>query len=361
MKRVFAFLLIAAMMLSVSVVMANANEVNEMVEFRDEEGNPIAYTAYDAASGQLVTKTDLQNGVVPKVDDGIISIDGLQETAYYQGLRANVTRVQGGADTGDAPAGEVWLVYDDNYLYAFVKIDDKTPFHIADKIHICEVCGKQWGAQSKCEHMTAPDQYNGHDINLWDDDCIEMMVDWKDNGSVPSQYRISRDGFMSRDWDTKDTGFSGKGFDNGANGWSAEFAVALDSSKQGTRLGLTFMLHSMTELYDNGKYVESYCMMNSSACFGGPWESNYFDSIELGARIEGKKDPIVNPGDPRESDPGVSGNPGDPTPSGSGVNPTDKGPIKGPVQTGDPIVMIVLASVAALGAAVVVKKTCFGK
>ena len=360
MKRVFAFLLIAAMMLSVSIVMANANEVNEMVEFRDEDGNPIAYTAYDINTDQFVTKTDLQNGVVPKVDDGIISIDGLQETAYYQGLRANVTRVQGGAETGDAPAGEVWLVYDDNYLYAFVKIDDKTPFHIADKVHICEVCGKQWGAASKCEHMTAPDQYNGHDINLWDDDCIEMMVDWKDNGSVPSQYRISRDGFMSRDWDTKDTGFSGKGFDNGANGWSAEFAVALDSSKQGTRLGLTFMLHSMTELYDNGKYVESYCMMNSSACFGGPWESNYFDSIELGARIEGKKEP-VNPTVDPSGGPVPTGstiatdNSGNPVPT-SGPNPGDDNP-----RTGDPIVMIILASVAALGAAVVVKKTCFGK
>lgn len=327
MKKLTVLLLVVAMLFSISAFSASANDVCE------------------------------NYGDVPKLEGSTITIDGLKEDAYNQGLKITCDR-HGGGD-GTPIDGMAYLLYDDNNLYIYFEVRDSQKWDILNDIHICSQCGKQMITGSGCEHVT---EANSDPYNLWNDDCIEFMVDWTNDGTPARQYRISRSGFMSRDWDTWNeyTGFSGKGYDNG-DYWYAEFAIPLDNSSIGTTIGITAMLHSQDS---NDPYVEYYAMMQNSSDMGGPWDSIYFDYITLGKALENAKTDIVAPdignGSTGEGNTGLGDNN---TGNGGTTNNggTTGGAANGPAQTADPIVMVVLVAVAALGAAVILKKTCFNR
>lgn len=355
MKRILVLMLVAVMVLSGAALCAGANDVNESVEYRDDQG---------------ILVGEPQGGIVPKLVGQTVAIDGNMEAFYQQGLKANISMLNGNLDK--PVSGTVYMLYDDNYLYAFIECNDADAFNIMDLVTICDVCGKQRGVDSRCAEMAAEgyagDKVGDRKVNLWDDDCVEFMIDWSNDGSTPSQYRISRSGVMSRDYDTAITGFSGKGQDFGST-WNAEFAIGLDSSVQGTQLGITVMIHSQNELSAEA-YNETWAMMNNSSAYGTPWHPQFFDWIELGAPLT--IDPNITTGT-------TTGTTSDDTEVVviTETETDDDGKIvvvtrteyqtiaptknDDPAKTADPIVLIVLAAVVALGAAVVVKKTCFNK
>ncbi len=343
MKRILVFLLAATMILGMVAICSSANDLNEPVEYRDEEGNIIG---------------EEQGGLVPKIVDYDVKVDGQMEGFYKDGLKVNISRLDGNLEK--PVSGTAYIVYDDNNLYVYVECNDAEYFNIMEYITICPDCGKQRGQDSGCEHMAEGEHDVGPDgttaVNMWDDDCIEFMVDWANAGSAntPSQYRISRSGTMSRDWDTFNTGFSGKGYNSGAT-WGAEYSIPLESSAMGTQIGISIMIHSMNSLVP---YDETWAMDNNFNATGGPWDSDYFDYIILDAafetlntEIESEK-PTVGPGVQQTETVITTNEAGEtvvvPT---KPTNPT----------TADPIVYIVLVAIVSLGAAVVVKKTCFDK
>ncbi|MCI8589568.1 MAG: hypothetical protein HFE77_02495 [Clostridiales bacterium] len=317
MKKVTVLMLVVAVMISVFAVSSSANRSMESY------------------------------GVIPKVSSLSVTIDGQKDLAYDYGICLPIAQ---GFQDRPAPAnlsGYLWLVYDDNNLYVFVEVNDPGVFDAASNFHICSECGKQLRVEAKCEHVTE-DTQDAH--NIWDDDCIEFMIDWTNKASLASQYRVNRLGWATRDWDTWNTGFTASA-SAGSNGtWYGEFSIPLDNSKLGTQIGISCMLHSQESL---DPFEENIAMLNNSYGYQDVWRSEYYDYIELGPEADTSVEPpstvrptggpVVNPGNP--GDPGNPGNPGDPS------NP----------KTADPIVMIVIAAFAALGAAVVIKKTCFNK
>lgn len=294
-------------------------------------------------------------GKVPKTSTPI-SVDGQKDAMYDYGLSLPLT--QGWRDV-PAPSdlsGQMWMVYDSDNLYVFLQVNDPSVFDSNAHFHMCPDCGKQLILGSGCTHVSE----NNSDVkNLWNDDCIELFVDWTNNGGTPSQFRVNRYGMATRDWDTRGIGFNAAASGSNSSTWYAEFAIPLDNSKAGTQLGLTCMLHN--ETIEGDSWSESITMLNNSLGYvecGTPG-SQYFDFIELGEEIDTSvpaptqtdKDgnTITVPTDPS------SGKPIDPSNPGAG-NQSGKNP-----GTADPIVMIVIAAFAALGAAVVIKKTCFNK
>jgi len=368
MKKILVFLLATTMILSMVAICSSANDLNEPVEYRDENGDVIPFTKADG------TTVSLQEGKVPKIVGYDVVVDGQKEDFYDDGLRVNISRLAGNLDK--PVSGTAYFVYDDNNIYLFVECNDDDFFNINDYVNICPDCGKQRGKDSGCAHMAEGE----HDpCNLWDDDCIEFMIDWSNDGSVPTQYRISRSGYMSRDYDTFNTGFSGKGYNAGAT-WGAEFSVPLDTSAIGTELGIHVMIHSQNSI---DPYNETYAMDNNYNVAGTPWQPDYFDYVVLSDPMPdftpptpGPSDekPTVPGGDPAPTVPGgqpaptvPGGQPaptvpgGQPAPTVPGGQPAPTTPQGTNPVTADPIVYIILVAVVSLGAAVVVKKTCFNK
>jgi len=357
MKKILVFLLATTMILSMVAICSSANDLNEPVEYRDTVGDIIG---------------DAQEGKVPKIVGYDVVVDGIKEDFYNQGLKANIENLFGNLDK--PVSGTAYFVYDDNNLYLFVECNDDDFFNINDYVTICPDCGKQRGKDSGCAHMAEGE----HDpCNLWDDDCIEFMVDWSNDGSVPTQYRISRSGYMSRDYDTFNTGFSGKGYNAGAT-WGAEFSVPLDTSALGTELGVHIMIHSQNSIEPYNETYAAICNYNATG--SDAWGADYYDYIVLSDPLDGFTPPpttsegpdVDDPTDPDQPVPTTPDGKPDPdqpvptTPDGqpdptapSYVRPTDNQGTN-PV-TADPIVYIILVAVVSLGAAVVVKKTCFNK
>ncbi len=360
MKKVLVFLLVAAMMASMAAICSNANYICEPIEFRDVAGNII--------DGE-------QSGLVPKITTPL-AIDGQMESVYEQGLRANISRK---ADGTESPVnGVAYFLYDDQYLYVYVVANDNNRFDVSSLVTICPECGKQEGHYSKCEHRG--DYYDKigegdvvRDVNLWDDDCVEVLIDWANDGSVPVQYRVHASGMMSRDYDTRVTGFNGTAQDYG-DYWGAEFAIALDASRAGTQLGVIAMVHSQERLEaESGGYVEEYSSLNNSAAYGDAWGSQYFDYIELGTNVidnsQSGNDVVNNGGGTGGTGGGTGGTGGTGggtggtggTGGGTGGTGGTGGGNSGGSNTADPIVWIVLAAVVSLGATLTVKKFCFNR
>ncbi|MCI8331526.1 MAG: hypothetical protein HFE78_01690 [Clostridiales bacterium] len=315
MKKVTVLMLVVAVMVSVFAVSSSANRSLESY------------------------------GEVPKISNYPVTVDGQKDPAYDYGLCLPITQTFQELPLPADLKGQCWLVYDDNNLYVFVEVIDPGVWDSASHFHICSQCGKQLITGSKCEHVTA-DTSDAH--NIWDDDCIEFFVDWTNKSSTSSQYRVNRLGWATRDWDTWNTGFTAKA-SAGSNGtWYAEYAIPLDNSSKGTQIGINCMIHSQLSL---DPFKEEIVVMNNSYGYQDAWKSEYYDYIELGEEV-----PIDAP-KPSNTAPtwGPGPNPSGPVdetdPSGNPINP----------KTADPIVMIVIAAFAALGAAVVIKKTCFNK
>ena len=314
MKKVTVLMLVVAVMISVFAVSSSANRSLESY------------------------------GTIPKVTHYPITVDGQKDEAYDFGVCLPITQTFQELPLPADLKGQCWIVYDDNNLYVFVEVVDPGIFDSAANFHFCSQCGKQLRTDSKCEHVTAETQ-DSH--NVWDDDCIEFFVDWTNKSSTASQYRVNRLGWATRDWDTWNTGFTAKA-SAGSNGtWYAEYAIPLDNSSKGTQIGINCMIHSQVTL---DPFKEEIVVMNNSYGYQDAWKSEYYDYIELGDEIpEGETPsnthPTMTPG---------------PNPTGGPIidpsNPGGSNP-----KTADPIVMIVIAAFAALGAAVVIKKTCFNK
>lgn len=319
MKKVTVLMLVVAVMISVFAVSSSANRLN---------------ASY---------------GEIPKVTNYPITMDGQKDPAYDFGLCLPIAQPFINLEMPADLRGQCWLVYDDQNLYAFIEVIDPGIFDSASYFHFCDQCGKQMAEGSGCEHL--PETPDAH--NVWDDDCIEFFVDWTNKPSNSSQYRVNRLGWATRDWDTRNTGFTAKA-SAGSNGtWYAEYAIPLDNSKVGTELGINCMIHSQVSLEkvkgDGTPFKEEIAVMNNSLGTQGAWESQYYDYIVLGEEVPAG----AEPSNTTPTLPGPSG----PNPTVDPSNPRDPGAPK----TADPIVMIVIAAFAALGAAVVIKKTCFNK
>lgn len=299
-------------------------------------------------------------GEIPKVDKPI-TLDGLRDGVYDYGVKMEINSGFHGEPNESGVSGTMWAAYDDNNLYVFIEVRDSSVFDISKdpNVKFCPTCGKQQVVDSGCAHMTDPAEGK---YNIWNDDCVEFMVDWTNNGSVPSQYRVNRSGIATRDWDTQNIGFTAAA-SAGSNGtWYGELSIPLDSSKQGTEIGLMCMINNQKSL---DPYEADYILLDNSAGYSDPWGSEFFDYIKLGASVEVPSDvPSVvtdptNPGDdpttPGTTGPAPTDDSGNPIPTNPGTNPGE------PAKTADPIAMVVVAAMAALGAAVVIKKTCFSK
>ena len=298
-------------------------------------------------------------GEIPKVDVEI-KIDGQMDPAYQYGINVQLTRdFEDGHDrSGEDVHGQMWMIYDDTNLYVFMEAVDSEYWDITNLITICDKCGKQEGEGTGCEHNQDPVK-----CNIWDDDCFEFFVDWTNNASYPSQFRVSRSDFGSRDWDTWVTGFACKA--NNQNGkWYAELSIPLDNSKEGTELGIHGMLVSQNTL---DPYSQTISVSQCSAGFGGGWSPEFFDYIVLGKPIAiTTTDPVQptspagstdnNPVVPTDSN-GQAVQP-DPSQNQAGAGQTTVNP-SGPAQTADPIVVTVVAALLSISAAVEIKKTCF--
>ncbi len=355
MKRVFA-MIIALVMIAALSVTVNAGLEPYVV---DESGAAVP---------------------VPKVTKAP-TIDGYFDDDVY-GERSLLIKMTRDKDEGDREQigdvyGHAYLVFDDSNLYIYVDCFDSTVWNVLDYISICPECGKQLGA-SKASTEGCPHGEKQGKTNLWDDDCVEIAVDWTNSGNSGhvSQYRLSRSNFCSRDFDTWNLGFTAAAAELGGR-WGAEFAIPLDTSKEGSEIGLNGMVHSQDSTADSpaGKFSDTIAYMNNSAEYGTFWDAPYYDYIVLGnetspgnyGRSSGKQDgpePPAPPTPPKD--------PSNPTPDPKNPTPDPKNPTPDPGQTGnagatrlpqgaDPIVSVVLAAAAALGAAVVVKKTCFKK
>ena len=315
MKKVTVLMLVVAVMISVFAVSSSANRSLESY------------------------------GKIPKVTNYPITLDGQKDPAYDFGLCLPISQTFRELELPADLKGQCWVVYDDTNLYVYVEVVDPTIWDSASHFHICDQCGKQLKTGSGCEHAT---EANSDKANVWDDDCIEFFIDWTNKGSKSSQYRVNRIGIATRDWDTWNVGFQAKA-SAGSNGtWYGEYAIPLDSSKAGTQIGINCMIHSQTSLEP---FKEEIVVMNNSCGFQDAWAAEYYDYIELGDEIPAGETPS-------NTTPTMVPGPG---PSDQATDPSGN-PIIGPSpKTADPIVMIVIAAFAALGAAVVIKKTCFNK
>lgn len=296
-------------------------------------------------------------GEIPKVDKPI-TLDGLRDGVYDYGVSMEINSGFRGEANESGVSGTLWAAYDDNNLYLFFEVKDSSVFDISKdpNVRFCSTCGKQEVVGSGCEHMTDP---ASEIYNIWNDDCVEFMIDWTNNGSVPSQYRVNRSGLATRDWDTQNIGFSAAA-SAGSNGtWYGELSIPLDSSRQGTEIGIMCMINNQKSL---DPYEADYIMLSNSANYGDPWGSEFFDYITLGALVEVPDDAtnvVTNPtGSNNNNDP-INGSVS--TDASGNPLPTDSTNPGQAVQTADPIAMVVVAAVAALGAAIVIRKTCFSK
>ncbi len=326
---------------------------------------------------------------VPKVTTAP-SIDGIFDDVYNErSLVISVTRDSNEGDReqmGDV-YGYAYIVFDDSNLYIYVDCFDSTVWNVLDYVSICTECGKQLGATQASTEGCPHGEKQGV-TNLWDDDCVEIAVDWTNSGNSGhvSQYRISRSNFCSRDFDTWNLGFTAAAAEFGGR-WGAEFAIPLDTSKEGSEIGLNGMVHSQNSTGDSpaGRYSDTIAYFNNTAEYGTFWDAPYFDYIVLGNETSPgnfgtgsgiEENPDVNPPKPpapptpRPGDP--TPRPGDPTPQPGDPTPQPGDPTPGIGNTGnagatrlpqgaDPMVSVVLAAVAAFGAALVVRKTCFKK
>lgn len=284
MKKIIALLISLSMLLAVVPFCVYANDLNEPVEYRDYRGDIVPFTRAD---GTVVRG---QNGHVPHVEgDYVPEIDGVPDACYDEGLTMNIGNLFGNRDK--PVNGRAYAIYDDNNLYFLVECYDDDFFNIMDHVTICTQCGKQRGRYSGCAHM-AEGEYDA--ANMWDDDCVDLMIDWSNDGSVPSQYRVSRSGIASRDYDTWNIGFTGVGRDDG-DVWYAEFAIPLNTSAVGTELGLHIMIHSQNSL---NPYSETYAAIcNYNATGSDSWGSDYYDYIILSSNeITCKHNAVTIPG-----------------------------------------------------------------
>ena len=310
---------------------------------------------------------------VPKVTTAP-AVDGAFDAVYNErSLVIPITR--DGAGEGDRSEigdvyGYAYMVFDDSNLYVYVDCIDANTWPILDYCAICPECGKQLGCPATGSSEGCTHSSEAQPSNVWDDDCVELLIDWTNSGdgAQTSQYRVSRANFCSRDYDTWNLGFSGSAKEYGGR-WGAEFAIPLDTSREGTEIGINVMIHSQEGIAASplGQYVETIAYAENSAEYGTAWEAAYFDYIVLGnVNSTGNYGTGTDAGDGGiKIDPPVVPGPGDPTPTpgpnpipGPGPNPT---PGPGLPGTADPIVSVTLVAAAALGAAIVVKKTCFKK
>lgn len=306
-------------------------------------------------------------GEIPKVDKPI-TLDGLRDGVYDYGVKMEINSGFHGEPNESGVSGTMWAAYDDNNLYVFIEVRDSSVFDISKdpNVKFCPTCGKQQVVDSGCAHMTDPAEAK---YNIWNDDCVEFMVDWTNNGSVPSQYRVNRSGIATRDWDTQNIGFTAAA-SAGSNGtWYGELSIPLDSSKQGTEIGLMCMINNQKNI---DPYEADYILLDNSAGYSDPWGSEFFDYITLGAPVEVPDDAtgVVDGGNNGGNNGGGTTTPTGPAPTddqgntlpttGTDATGSNNNPNK-PAQTADPIAMVVVAAMAALGAAVVIKKTCFSK
>jgi len=306
-------------------------------------------------------------GNVPKVPTSTISVDGKMEAAYKDGLVVDVNRGRDGDYRTDV-YGIAYFLYDDNYIYLFCECHDDTPWNILDHVNICEICGRQKGQGTSwgtCDHYDSSEK---GEANFWDDDCIEFMIDWANQGGTPSQYRISRSGICSRDFDTNYVDKNALGYlgaattDNAAGIWYGELAIPLDTSAKGTELGVTVFMANMITLTP---YNQEELYLKNSLEMGGAWEASYYDYIVLGDELSTVDTTVEVGGEPvdqtldGQTSGGNTGATGDGSAAGGNAGGTTGGTTR--PQTSDPVVSIVLVAIAVLGAAVVVKKICFNK
>ncbi len=272
---------------------SNANDLNEPVEYRDEEGLIIGeeqrgkvpyagkYTDYVLNGCQLLPSNFVECEV---------EADGEKEEIYDDALKGKISLLSGDTAEQYKLWGDVWFLHNESYLYVYVEAHDDEVFDIFEYITICPDCGKQRGRNTGCEHISEPDydaRVGEETVDIHMDDCIELYIDWKNDGSEPTEYRISRSGVASRGYDTWDLGFEA-GSKSGENVWYAEFAIPMpDDVSDGA--GVNVVIHSQNSL---NPFSETSAFLNNYNCVAKATASEFYDFIEFGSK-EDKKDMYI--------------------------------------------------------------------
>ncbi len=218
-------------------------------------------------------------GAVPKIDSGVIKVDGEMDDAYAQALKVDINQFFIGTETGTY--GEAYMLWADGSYYLYVRVYDNDV------------------------------QIPGEDVQMstpWCTDSVEMFFDFgNEHEDLVQQFRVDYSGFPSYYSEGgADSAYGPEAaapyFDEYAATWTnygynIEMRVNLEKYglKEGDAIGLQLQINDMTAA-DTVNTTAVYNM--ASSLNAGSWEVDNYDYITLGSRIE-----VEVPADPAEETP----------------------------------------------------------
>ncbi len=221
-----------------------------------------------ASMATSVAASDIgeSKGVVPKVPDGQITIDGeLTESVWTEGIEVMIDLFNTG--TEDDTHGIARMLWADGSWYLYVQVYD------------AEVVVPEEDAQ-----LNRP----------WESDSVEMFFDFgNEHAQLAQQFRVDCTGWQSYYEEGGATYAYGPDaeafFDDSAvkmtsYGYDIEMRINLDKYglKEGDKIGLQLQINNQTEASKPANY-NVYNM--ASSLDAKSWDVDMYDYIELGAEL----------------------------------------------------------------------------
>ncbi|MGM9626087.1 MAG: sugar-binding protein [Eubacteriales bacterium] len=213
-------------------------------------------------------------GVVPKVPDGQITVDGeMNEQVWTEALQVSIDLLNIGSE--DGAQGVAYMLWAEGSWYLFVEVKD------ADVV-----------APDQDIQQTAP----------WNTDSVEMFFDFGNkHEDLTQQFRVDCSGWQSYYTEGGATSAYGPDaepyFDDSAvkmtgTGYNIEMRINLDKYglKEGDSIGLQLQINDVTT--DSPTACANVYNMASSND-AKSWDVDLYDYITLGAELEVPEEPAA--------------------------------------------------------------------
>lgn len=275
------------------------------------------------SAGIAVSASDIGEckGDVPKIDTGIITIDGAKDSAYEQGLKVDINQFLSGTETGTY--GIAYMLWADGSYYLLVEVHD-----------------------ADVQQPSADAQAN----NPWTTDSVEIFFDFGNEAvNLAEQFRIDCTGYPS--YYIQGGAYYAYGPEDAAeyfdeyaasktdDGYNIEMRINLKEAveayelAQGDSIGLQLQINDMTEA-NTSSTTAVYNM--ASSLLAGSWDVDRYDYITLGGPItveadapEAEADSAAPASEPEETaEPEADPAPTEPAPAEETVEtPTTPAPV----------------------------------
>ena len=224
------------------------------------------------SAGIAVSASDIGEckGEVPKIDTGIITVDGVKDSAYEKGLKVDINQFNAGAETGTY--GIAYMLWADGSYYLLVEVHD-----------------------ADVQQPTADAQAN----TPWTTDSVEIFFDFGNEAvDLAEQFRIDCTGYPS--YYIQGGAYYAYGPEDAAEyfddyaasktdvGYNIEMRVNLKEAveayelAQGDSIGLQLQINDMTAANATGT-TAVYNM--ASSLLAGSWDVDRYDYITLGGTV----------------------------------------------------------------------------